>query len=82
MLLPGSAAGIFWSIANIFSVLAVLRGGNATTTTQINAASLITSGLWGLLYYREIRGWPVVLWAASAAFTATMSVLLGFEKAT
>lgn len=80
MAAPGSAAGIFWSIANVFSVLAVLRGGNAVTMAQINAASLITSGLWGLLWYREMHGLWAVLWVAAAAFTATMTVLLGFEK--
>ena len=79
--LPGSGAGIFWSLANICSTFAVLRGGNAVTSAQINAAGLITSGGWGLLYYREIRGWPAVAWIASASFSAAMAVLLGFEKA-
>ena len=81
MILPGSGAGIFWSLANICSTFAVLRGGNAVTSAQINAAGLITSGGWGLLYYREIRGWPAVAWIASASFSAAMAVLLGFEKA-
>ena len=57
-----------------------LRGGNAIALPQINAFSLITSGLFGLFYYREIRGWPAVAWVAAAVFTATMSVLLGCEK--
>jgi len=136
--IPGSAAGIFWSIANVFSVLAVLRGGNAVTIAQaitplrppwraplhgepscphpmpaspieptpcflhtllsaraacpvptlwgvgapqINAFSLVTSGLWGMLWYREIRGRAAAAWLVAAAFTATMTVLLGCEKA-
>ena len=81
MLFAGSGAGIFWSLANICGVLAVLRGGQAVTIAQINAASLISSGLWGLLYYREIRGPPAVQWVLAAAFTAAMTVMLGFEKA-
>ena len=61
-------------------VLAVLRGGQAVTIAQINAASLISSGLWGLLYYHEIRGVPAAQWVAAATFTAAMTVMLGFEK--
>ena len=47
---------------------------------QINASSLIVAGMWGLLWYREIRGWAAVGWVASATFTAMMVVLLSFEK--
>ena len=57
-----------------------LRGGQATTIATINCFSLITSGLWGLLWYRELKGRPAVAWAVAAAFTAAMSVLLSMEK--
>ena len=78
---PGAGAGIFWSVANLFGTLAVLRGGNALAVAQINAASLISSGLWGLLYYREIRGRAALYWCAAAVFTGAMTVMLSFEKA-
>jgi hypothetical protein len=81
MALPGLGAGAFWTLGNVLTVLAVQRGGNATVMAQANAAQLICSGMWGLLYYREIRGRPAVYWAASAAFTAAMAVLLGMERA-
>ena len=81
MAIPGSCAGIFWSLANLLTTLAVLRGGNAVTLAQVNAAGLVTSGAWGLLWYREIRGWTAVAWVGAAAFTVGMSILLGFEKA-
>ena len=80
MWLPGSCAGICWSIGSICATVAVLRGGNAVTMAQINAAGLITSGAWGLLWYREIRGRPAIAWVAAAAFTAAMAILLGLEK--
>ena len=54
----------------------------ATTIATINCFSLITSGLWGLLWYRELKGRPAVAWAVAAAFTAAMSVLLSMEKGT
>mmetsp|Transcript_20690 Transcript_20690/g.65067 ORF Transcript_20690/g.65067 Transcript_20690/m.65067 type:complete len:345 (-) Transcript_20690:73-1107(-) len=81
MMAPGAGAGIFWSVANLFGTLAVLRGGNALAVAQINAASLISSGLWGLLYYREIRGRAALYWCAAAVFTGAMTVMLSFEKA-
>ena len=80
MLGPGSGAGIFWTVANVCATLAVLRAGQATTIATINCFSLITSGLWGLLWYRELKGRPAVAWAVAAAFTAAMSVLLSMEK--
>ena len=80
MAIPGSAAGILWTAANLFTTMAVLRGGNAIVMAQVNAVSLITSGLWGLLWYHEVRGWPALAWVASAAFTTAMAVLLSFEK--
>ena len=78
--ITGSGAGIFWTVANVCATLAVLRGGQATTIATINCFSLITSGLWGLLWYRELKGRPAVAWAVAAAFTAAMSVLLSMEK--
>lgn len=80
MWFPGSGAGICWSLANCFTSFAMLRGGAAVTTAQLNAAGLITSGTWGLLWYREIKGKPALAWIAAAAFTAAMAVLLGQEK--
>ena len=78
---PGSGAGIFWTVANLFNTLAVLRGGNAVVMAQCNAAGLVTSGLWGLLWYREIRGRPALAWIVAALFTTGMTVLLSLEKA-
>ena len=46
----------------------------------MNATQLITSGLWGVLYYRELRGWPAIVWTAFAVWTTVGIVLLGQEK--
>ena len=81
MLKPGSIAGSFWVLGNMFTVLAVVTGGNAISTPQVVSSQLITSGLWGIFYYREIRKGNAVLWASCAIFTLVMMVLLGFEKA-
>lgn len=78
--LPASAAGVCYSASVLCTTLAVERGGNAVILTQRNAVSLLTSGLWGLLYYREVRGYAALAWVAAAALTTASVVLLGLEK--
>ncbi|EOD34115.1 hypothetical protein EMIHUDRAFT_111342 [Emiliania huxleyi CCMP1516] len=73
--LPGLGAGLCWTAGNLLSTLAVELGGNAVT-----ASNLVTSGAWSLLFYREFSGRAAAVWAAAAAFTMAMVVLLGFEK--
>ncbi|CAJ1437349.1 unnamed protein product, partial [Effrenium voratum] len=51
--LPGSAAGLLWSLGNVFQTAAVVRGGNAVMLPANQAIQLVTSGAFGLLYYRE-----------------------------
>ena len=36
---------------------------------QMQATQLVTSGLWGLLYYREIRGRALWIWVGFALWT-------------
>ncbi|CAJ1347999.1 unnamed protein product [Effrenium voratum] len=54
--LPGSAAGLLWSLGNVFQTAAVVRGGNAVMLPANQAIQLVTSGAFGLLYYREVAG--------------------------
>ena len=78
--IPGLGAGLFWCGGNLLSTLAVERGGNAVTVATYQTANLITSGMWGLLFYHEFRGRAAVAWALSAAFTMVMVLLLALEK--
>mmetsp|Transcript_18519 Transcript_18519/g.54343 ORF Transcript_18519/g.54343 Transcript_18519/m.54343 type:complete len:102 (-) Transcript_18519:114-419(-) len=78
--LPGLGAGLCWTAGNLLSTLAVELGGNAVTVAQFQASNLVTSGAWSLLFYREFSGRAAAVWAAAAAFTMAMVVLLGFEK--
>ena len=81
MFWPGLGAGLCWSAGNIFGTLAVEMGGNAVTLGQVNTVQLVASGVWGLLWYKEIRGWHALAWVVAAIFCVVMVVLLGFEKA-
>jgi len=60
--------------------MAVQRGGNAIVLAQKNAMSLVVSGAWGILWYKEIRGKALVAWCAAAVVTLASSLLLGLEK--
>ena len=53
----GVLAGLFWVIGNAFITLAVTTGGNAVGVPQSLAAMLMTSGGWGILWYKVQRGW-------------------------
>ena len=55
-------------------------GGTGLVMAQKSALALITSGAWGVFWYREIRGRAAVAWCCAAALTMTSVVLLGFEK--
>ena len=56
MRVPGSIAGTLWAIANFCGIAAVARGGSAVVMAQMQATQLVTSGLWGILWYKEIHG--------------------------
>ena len=71
--------GQAWSLTIPRDLLVDIPGARVPVQ-KINASSLIVSGLWGLVWYREIRGKAAIAWVASAAFTAVMTVLLGMEK--
>lgn len=78
---PGILAGLLWSLGNFFNFFAIVREGNAIAVPQLQSVQLITSGLWGVLYYREVQGRPLYFWTFFALWLLVFIVLLGFEKA-
>lgn len=78
----GVQAGGFWVLGNWGTTLAVVRGGNAVVLAQTLSTMIITSGLWGLVYYKEgdQSAMRKFVWFASAAFTLVSMILLGEEK--
>lgn len=78
----GVAAGTFWVGGNYLNTMAVSRGGQSTVMALYVSMQLVTSGLWGILYYREGGSFSSkAVWSASAVFTLAAVVLLGLEKA-
>ena len=47
---------------------------------QMQSIQLITSGAWGILWYRELRGRQAYVWCIAALWTLGSIVLLGQEK--
>jgi glucose uptake protein GlcU len=62
MMLPGFLSGTLWSIGNFCSLAAVAAMGQGIGNALIQS-SVIVSGLWGILWYREMTGLPVLFWS-------------------
>jgi glucose uptake protein GlcU len=76
----GFLAGAMWMGHYMCAQAANNVGGGGSFGPAANTIQLITAGLWGLLYYREIKD-PrrVACWAVSAAWTIAAVVLLAGE---
>jgi len=81
MWLPGNLAGICWAAGNVFQLAALTRGGSAVMMPFNQGCSLMLTGLWGLLYYKEVKGtFLSTLWLAVAGCLVAAIVLLSHEK--
>eukprot|EP00698_Gefionella_okellyi_P019438 TRINITY_DN5956_c0_g2_i1.p1 TRINITY_DN5956_c0_g2~~TRINITY_DN5956_c0_g2_i1.p1 ORF type:complete len:298 (-),score=78.00 TRINITY_DN5956_c0_g2_i1:151-1044(-) len=74
---PAFVCGIFWNIANIGSVYATLNL-DMTIGFPLTQAALLVSGLWGLFFYRELKGLGnIAQFVASSLLLVGGAVLLG-----
>eukprot|EP01097_Dermamoeba_algensis_P005328 TRINITY_DN3385_c0_g1_i1.p1 TRINITY_DN3385_c0_g1~~TRINITY_DN3385_c0_g1_i1.p1 ORF type:complete len:381 (-),score=64.72 TRINITY_DN3385_c0_g1_i1:323-1465(-) len=81
LFIPGSLSGLLWTGGNFFATYAVIFLGIGIGYPSVQA-SLIISGLWGILYYRELKGfWSISLWFVSAFLTLGTVVFLSQLKA-
>mmetsp|Transcript_11472 Transcript_11472/g.17305 ORF Transcript_11472/g.17305 Transcript_11472/m.17305 type:complete len:438 (+) Transcript_11472:74-1387(+) len=76
---PGMIAGVTWSIGNIASILSVEYLGEGVGYSVVQSAMLI-SGLWGIFWFKEIRGTATVAkWLVAACITVLSIILLSYE---
>jgi hypothetical protein len=76
----GFLAGAVWFGAYMCQQAANDLGGQAGMGPAVNAIKLVVAGIWGLLYYREIKGPArITCWVLSAAWTITFVLLLSSE---
>lgn len=54
--LPGLLSGVLWNCGNICSILSMLPPLGAAVGYPLTQACILISGLWGILFYREIAG--------------------------
>ena len=79
MWIPGGIAGTLWSVGNICSMLSVQGLGEGVGYSVIQAAMLV-SGLWGILFYKEVTGTRTRLkWLVAAVLTVSGILLLSYE---
>eukprot|EP00593_Proboscia_inermis_P001385 CAMPEP_0171295382 /NCGR_PEP_ID=MMETSP0816-20121228/3948_1 /TAXON_ID=420281 /ORGANISM="Proboscia inermis, Strain CCAP1064/1" /LENGTH=304 /DNA_ID=CAMNT_0011767963 /DNA_START=287 /DNA_END=1201 /DNA_ORIENTATION=- len=75
----GLLAGFLYSVGCIGSILSVVYLGQGVGYTLTQSAMLI-SGLWGILYFKEITGRrKVAMWFVSAIVTVAGLLLLSYE---
>lgn len=75
----GILAGLLWSIGNVSSMLSVEYLGEGVGYSIVQAQMLV-AGMYGVLLYREVRGWrDVTAWFSCALLTLTGILLLSHE---
>jgi len=62
MALPGFLSGTMWSFGNFCSLYAVAAMGQGIGNSLIQS-SVIVSGIWGICFYREMSGRPILYWS-------------------
>ena len=75
---PGAVAGLSWSLGNAASVLAVTHLGAGIGYSACQA-SLVVSGLWGIVVFREVDGIDALVWLLFAVLCAAALVSLAFQ---
>jgi glucose uptake protein GlcU len=77
--LPGLCAGLFYSIGNFCSILAVSFLGQGVGFSFCQGQLLI-SGLWGVFYFGEIQGQETIIkWFSSAGITIIGIIWLSYQ---
>lgn len=79
MWFPAGCCGLLWSIGNYFSLISVYYLGEGVGYPLVQT-SIIVAGLWGILYFKEVRGTRRILqWLASSLMTIYGIILLSYE---
>lgn len=79
MALPGFISGTLWSAGNFLSLYVVHHMGEGIGASLIQS-SVIVSGLWGICYYREMSGRPILYWSLCCAICLGGVTTLALEK--
>lgn len=77
---PNAAlSGLIWSVGNISSILSVALLGQGVGYSIVQS-QLLVAGLWGVFWFREVRGTAAILrWMLFAFVTVAGIVMLSLE---
>jgi len=78
---PGSLAGLFWCCGSFCTTAGVVSNGNATSMPCTLAVSIVTSGAFGVFYYKEMTSWRAFVWGLFVLWTLSSMILLSLQKA-
>jgi len=79
MWLPGGISGLLWSIGNFFSLISVLYLGEGVGYPLVQT-SILVSGLWGIFYFKEVKGTErISKWLSASCLTIFGILLLSYE---
>ena len=79
MIIPGGTAGFIWSVGNISSMISVNALGEGIGYSVVQSAMLV-SGVWGILWFREISDiGNIIKWFMAAMTTAIGIILLSYQ---
>lgn len=79
MWLQGLLSGLLYSLGNVCSILAISSLGQGVGFSFIQSSMLI-SGLWGVCFFREIRGLDRIMkWLLSSIATIIGILLLSHQ---
>jgi len=77
--MPGCTAGLVWSAGNMGNILSVTYLGEGIGMSVVQCAMMV-SGLWGILYFQEIRSTSKIIgWAMSGLLTVASIAFIGQE---
>ncbi|CAB9496997.1 expressed unknown protein [Seminavis robusta] len=76
---PGGLSGLLWSTGNLFSILSVDYLGEGVGYCVVQA-SMLVSGLFGIFYFKEVKGMATISkWFLSALLTVSGILVLSYE---
>jgi Transmembrane family, TMEM144 of transporters len=79
MWLAGGTSGLLWSIGNFFSLISVFYLGEGVGYPLVQT-SILVSGLWGIFYFKEVKGTErISKWLLSSLVTIFGILLLSYE---
>lgn len=75
----GGTSGLLWSIGNFFSLISVFYLGEGVGYPLVQT-SILVSGLWGIFYFKEVKGTErIAKWLLSSLVTVFGILLLSYE---